>query len=162
MILAIIAGPCVAATGETGFLDRSVRRWRSYRYQVYLPIGYTPGKSWPVALFLHGSGERGEDGIVQTQAGIGNAIRGDRERFPMIVVMPQARANTRWSGAMAALAMKALEQAIAEFHGDRRRIYLTGMSMGGQGVWLLAAANPESSRRSRRSVDSSGSNTMTM
>ena len=90
-------------------------------------------------------------------AGIGNAIRGDRGRFPMIVVMPQAPANTRWSGARATLAMKALEKAIVEFHGDRRRIYLTGMSMGGQGVWLLAAANPHTFAAIRRSADSSGS-----
>ena len=143
MILAVMAGPCVASASETGFLDRSVVvDGVSYRYQVYLPIDYTPGKAWPVALFLHGSGERGEDGIVQTQAGIGNAIRADRKRFPMIVVMPQARPNTRWSGVMATQALKALEQSIAEFHGDRQRIYLTGASMGGQGVWLLAAANP--------------------
>ena len=143
MIIAIMAGPCFASGGETGFLDRSVTvDGASYRYQVYVPLDYTPDKSWPVTLFLHGSGERGEDGIAQTQAGIGDAIRRDRKRFPMIVVMPQAPANTRWSGARATLAMKALEESIVEFHGDRQRLYLTGMSMGGQGVWLLAAANP--------------------
>ena len=143
MIIAIMAGPCSASGGETGFLDRSVTvDGASYRYQVYVPLDYTPDKSWPVTLFLHGSGERGEDGLAQTQAGIGDAIRRDRKRFPMIVVMPQAPANTRWSGARATLAMAALESAIVEFHGDRQRLYLTGMSMGGQGVWLLAAANP--------------------
>lgn len=143
MIIAIMAEPCFASGGETGFLDRSVTvDGASYRYQVYVPLDYTPDKSWPVTLFLHGSGERGEDGMVQTQAGIGDAIRRDRKRFPMIVVMPQAPANTRWSGARATLAMAALEDAIVEFHGDRQRLYLTGMSMGGQGVWLLAAANP--------------------
>jgi predicted peptidase len=144
LIVAIMAGPCVASAHETGFLDRSVTiDGVSYRYQVYVPVDYTPRKTWPVTLFLHGSGERGDDGSAQAQAGIGSAIRGDRKRFPMIVVMPQAPANTRWSGARAALAMKALEKAIVEFHGDRQRIYLTGMSMGGQGVWLLAAAHPQ-------------------
>jgi len=143
MILAVMSGSCFASVANTGFLDRSVIvDGASYRYQVYVPAEYSPDKSWPVMLFLHGSGDRGEDGIMQTQAGIGNAIRADRKRFPMIVVMPQARPNTRWSGAMAAQAMRALEQSITEFHGDRQRIYLTGMSMGGQGVWLLAAANP--------------------
>lgn len=143
MIVAIMAGPSVASAGNTGFLDRTVTLdGIDYRYQVYIPLGYSPDKSWPVTLFLHGSGERGEDGLKQTQAGIGNAIRADRTRFPMIVVMPQAPPNTRWSGARARMAMKALENAIVEFHGDRQRLYLTGMSMGGQGVWLLAAANP--------------------
>lgn len=43
---------------------------------------------------------------------------------------------------MAAQAMRALDKSIAEFHGDPQRVYLTGLSMGGQGVWLLAAAHP--------------------
>jgi predicted peptidase len=142
-LVAILAGPLFARTRDTGFLDRSVVvEGVRYRYQVYVPVDYTPRKSWPVVLFLHGSGERGDDGSVQAQAGIGSAIRGDRKRFPMIVVMPQARPNTRWSGAMAAQAMQALEKSITEFHGDRHRVYLTGLSMGGQGVWLLAAAHP--------------------
>lgn len=143
IIFAMVAGPGVAFATDTGFLDRKVTvDGVTYRYQVYVPVDYTPEQSWPIALFLHGSGERGDDGSVQTQVGIGVAIRGDRKRFPMIVVMPQARANTRWSGAMAAQALQALEQSITEFHGDRQRVYLTGLSMGGQGVWLLAASKP--------------------
>jgi predicted peptidase len=143
MAVAMTMGPAPARAVDTGFLDRSVTvDGVSYRYQVYVPSDYTPRRKWPIALFLHGSGERGDDGLVQTQVGIGSAIRGDRKRFPMIVVMPQARPNTRWSGAMAAQAMAALEHSIREFHGDRQRVYLTGLSMGGQGVWLLAASHP--------------------
>ena len=142
-LFAMAAGPVLAHARDTGFLDRSVTiDGVSYRYQVYVPVDYTSKKSWPVVLFLHGSGERGDDGSKQSQVGIGTAIRMDRQRFPMIVVMPQARPNTRWSEAMAAQAMAALEKSIGEFHGDRQRIYLTGLSMGGQGVWLLAAAHP--------------------
>lgn len=142
-VFAMASGTAAARAVETGFLDRSVTvDGVSYRYQVYVPVDYRPDKSWPVALFLHGSGERGDDGSKQAQAGIGSAIRADRARFPLIVVMPQARPNTRWHGAMAAQAMKALDQSMAEFHGDPKRVYLTGMSQGGQGVWLLAAANP--------------------
>ena len=143
MVCAIAATSGMAMAADTGFLDRAVTLGGvTYRYQVYLPDGYTPKKAWPIALFLHGSGERGDDGMVQTQVGLPSAIRGDRQRFPMIVVLPQARPNTRWSGAMAAQAMLALEHSIKEFHGDRQRIYLTGLSMGGQGVWLLAASHP--------------------
>ena len=143
MVCAIAATSGIAMAADTGFLDRMVTSGGvTYRYQVYLPEGYTPKKTWPITLFLHGSGERGEDGMVQTQVGLPSAIRGDRKRFPMIVVMPQARTDTRFSGAMAAQAMLALEHSIKEFHGDRQRIYLTGLSMGGQGVWLLAASHP--------------------
>lgn len=141
--MAMLSGSAAAAKPQTGFLDRSVVvAGVSYRFQVYVPVDYRPDRSWPVALFLHGSGERGEDGSKQSQVGIGAAIRFNRDRFPMIVVMPQARENTRWNGAMAEMAMQALEQSIREFHGDRQRVYLTGLSMGGQGTWLLAASHP--------------------
>ena len=43
---------------------------------------------------------------------------------------------------MQAQAMQALEQTVKEFNGDRARTYLTGLSMGGYGSWLLAANNP--------------------
>jgi len=142
-LMAMAAAPVLARKHETGFLDRSVTvDGVTYRYQVYVPVDYTPKKRWPVVLSLHGSGERGDDGSKQAQVGIGSAIRMDRQRFEMIVVMPQARPNTRWSGAMAVQAMQALNDSIAEFHGDRQRVYLTGLSMGGQGVWLFAAAHP--------------------
>lgn len=60
------------------------------QYAVYLPQGHTPSKEWPVVLFLHGYGERGEDGVAPTVVGLGPAIRRHPERFPCIVVMPQA------------------------------------------------------------------------
>ena len=139
----LLSAPVAVQADATGFLERSVRvDGVSYRSQVHVPADYTPKKSWPVLLFLHGSGERGEDGVAQTQVGLPAAIRQDPGRFPVIAVLPQARPNTRWSGAMAKQALRALERSIAEFHGDRRRVYLTGLSMGGQGVWLLAASHP--------------------
>jgi predicted peptidase len=129
---------------QTGFLDRQVVvDGVSYRYQVFVPADYAPDKAWPVLLFLHGSGERGDDGLKQTTVGLPSAIRYDRARFPLVVVMPQAREGTRWYGANARQAMAALEAATAEFHGDRARTYLSGLSMGGQGTWLLAAQHPE-------------------
>jgi predicted peptidase len=129
---------------QTGFLDRQVVvDGIAYRYQVFVPADYTPAKAWPVLLFLHGSGERGDDGLKQTTVGLPSAIRYDRSRFPMIVVMPQARADARWYGANARQAMAALEAASAEFHGDADRTYLSGLSMGGQGAWLLAAQHPD-------------------
>lgn len=128
---------------QTGFLDRQVVvDGVSYRYQVFVPAGYTPDKAWPVLLFLHGSGERGDDGLKQTTVGLPSAIRYDRARFPLVVVMPQAREGARWYGANAKQAMAALDAASAEFHGDRDRTYLSGLSMGGQGTWLLAAQHP--------------------
>lgn len=142
-IAAMGAVPGAAMAAETGFLQRSVTLdGVSYRYQVFVPADHSPARAWPVVLFLHGAGERGDDGRVQAHVGLGAAIRAEPARFPMIVVMPQARRNTRWTGAMAAQALKALEQSMAEFNGDPQRVYLTGLSMGGQGVWFMAASHP--------------------
>jgi predicted peptidase len=56
---------------ETGFLHRTATvNSATYRYQVYVPADFTPEKKWPVIFFLHGAGERGDDGEQQTQVGL--------------------------------------------------------------------------------------------
>lgn len=128
---------------ETGFLNRSLTlNGHSYPYVVYVPRNYDSAQKWPVILFLHGSGERGSDGLRQTQIGVGAAIRFDASRVPAIVVFPQAPEETRWLGEPADAAMAALDRSIDEFNGDRARMYLTGLSMGGYGTIHLALANP--------------------
>lgn len=128
---------------ETGFLDREVTLGSvAYRYQVYVPVDYVQGKLHPMVLFLHGVGEGGEDGLLQTQVGLGPAIRQARERFPFLVVFPQARHNQFWVGEMAALAVKTLNRTVEEFNGDPQRLYVTGISMGGHGTWCVTARAP--------------------
>lgn len=129
---------------ETGFLDRRLKvAGREYRYQVYVPSDYTTRRSWPVILFLHGAGEGGDDGLRPTEVGIGSAIRRNARNFPVLVVFPQARPGSgEWRGDTAAMALRALDRTIAEFQGDPRRTYLTGLSMGGSGTLRIAAAFP--------------------
>jgi predicted peptidase len=114
----------------------------TYRYQVYVPSGYTRTQSWPVILFLHGAGEQGLDGLLQTEVGLGSAIRRYADRYPAIVVFPQTRPDAAWAGTMADVAMKALEATEREFATDNSRVYLTGLSRGGSGTWYLAYRNP--------------------
>lgn len=129
---------------ETGFLDRSVEMGGlTYPYQVFVPRSYDPATRWPVILFLHGSGERGSDGMRQTVVGIGSAIRWDPERFPAVVVMPQAPADSNWQGEPAEVALAALAATEAELSTDPDRVYLTGLSRGGHGVWYLAYHKPD-------------------
>jgi predicted peptidase len=142
---ALIALPANAKKKhDTGFLDRSLElEGTEYKYQVFVPENWKPDKKWPIILFLHGSGERGDDGLVQTDEGIGTAIREDRGRFPAVVVMPQCRKKLWWNQPpMDEVAIKALEAATKEFHGDADRTYLTGLSMGGYGTWFLAGKYP--------------------
>jgi predicted peptidase len=140
----LMVAPALAKTHDTGFLDRTVvLRGVTYKYQVFVPDNWTPRQKWPVILFLHGAGERADDGLQQTDIGIGTAIRIDRSRIPAIVVMPQCRKDLWWvEPPMDDLAIATLEAATREFHGDTAHTYLTGISMGGYGTWHLAEKYP--------------------
>lgn len=132
---------------ETGFLNRTLQlRNASYRFQVYLPQEFRRDdhRQWPIILFLHGRGERGSEGMWQTQIGLPEALRDHPERWPFIVVMPQCPQGHYWTDPeMMTLAMTALDQETEEFHADRSRTYLTGLSLGGYGGWELARAYPK-------------------
>jgi pimeloyl-ACP methyl ester carboxylesterase len=132
---------------ETGFLNRKIEVDKvTYRFQVYLPDDWRrdDGKKWPIILFLHGRGERGSEGMWQTQIGLPAEVRDHPERWPFVIVMPQCPVPEHWTDPkMMAMAMAALDQESAEFHGDRERTYLTGLSLGGYGVWELARHYPQ-------------------
>ena len=142
----VAACPLAAQRVETGFLDRTVIVNKTkYRYQVYVPREFSRSKKWPVIIALHGGGSYGDDGLKQTDGGFARAIRLNPERFPAIVIFPQAHADGTpgWQleGGKAALA--ALDKAIKEFKGDPKRVILTGLSAGGNGTWSIASRYPE-------------------
>ena len=131
---------------ETGFLDRAVTvKGVEYRYEVYVPRGYDPGQAWPIVLSLHGGGEYGADGIRPTVGALAKAIRLHPDRFPAIVVFAQAHADGTpgWQQASGEAALVEVDEALAEFHGDPSRVYLTGYSAGGNGAWFLAYHDPQ-------------------
>ena len=110
-----------------------------------------PGKKkWPVILYLHGAGERGRDGVLQTTVGLGPYVRERAATFPFFVVFPQAedtqgRILTEWSptspdGKRALAILASVER---EFAIDANRRVLSGWSMGGYGTWSIGAAEPK-------------------
>jgi predicted peptidase len=123
---------CVDANGD------------EFPYQVFVPHHYTADRSWPLILFLHGSGQSGTDGEAPVAAGLGAAIRCREQSFPFLAVFPQSAEQT-WDAASAdgQRVMAILDEICREFTIDPDRVYLTGMSMGGGGVWSLAATYPE-------------------
>jgi poly(3-hydroxybutyrate) depolymerase len=130
---------------DTGFLNRTVTlNGISYKYQVYVPEGWNRHQRWPMILFLHGSGERGSDGMDETQIGLPNAIRSHPERWPFVVVMPQDPfAHHYWTDPdIMAMAVAAFDAEVKEFNGDPQRLYLTGLSLGGYGTWEIAKDYP--------------------
>jgi predicted peptidase len=133
------------ADGKGCFLDRVVTvQGSEYRYQVFVPAGWSNASKWPVILSLHGGGGYGSDGVLQTHEGIGPAIRRHPARFAALIIFPQCPANGTpgWQGVGGQVALASLDKTIEEFSGDESRVALTGLSIGGNGAWFLAYHQP--------------------
>jgi predicted peptidase len=145
-IAAILMCAPAWARGDTGFLDREVSvAGVEYRYQVYVPRDFDRARRWPVILALHGGGEYGSDGLRPAGGALARAVRLHPERYPAIVIFAQAHADGTpgWQRQGGEAALAAVDQALAEFHGDPARVYLTGYSAGGNGAWSLAYRYPQ-------------------
>jgi predicted peptidase len=143
MVISVF-GLAACSASSPVFLERTVE-WDGIerRYQVYVPAGYRPSRSWPVILFLHGAGERGRDGVLQTEVGLGPVVRRHPAWFPALIVFPQAFEGETWHGEAGRVALTALRQTIEELNGDPARTYVVGLSMGGFGAWELAFEHPD-------------------
>ena len=118
----------------------SSHRFRA-KYLLFLPDAYKArsSKRWPLILFLHGMGERGEDLSKVKTHGPPKLVE-KMTNFPFILVSPQCPNGQWWSNDLLAAL---LDEIIAKYKVDRSRIYLTGLSMGGFGSWSLAMEFPE-------------------
>ena len=114
---------------------------REVRYLLYLPQGYEQDTSqrWPLLLFLHGSGESGNNLEQLKKHGPPKLIAQGRQ-YPFIVVSPQADRSGGWSSQDV---YDLLQDCKHRYRVDPDRVYLTGLSMGGFGTWDLALKHPE-------------------
>ena len=143
---AFVSQAVQAGDAKTGFLPRVHKGGDGdSKYVIFVPHGYAGEKEYPLILFLHGAGERGDDGEIQVKQGIGNAIKfkDGEKKFPFFVILPQCKKNGFWKGPDADRAMAMLDSTMKEYKIDSKRLYLTGLSMGGSGTWGLAAAHPD-------------------
>ncbi len=115
-----------------------------YDYQVYVPPQSQSKQKMPLIIFLHGIGQRGTGGFVPTTGAGGALAHHYLAQVPAIVLLPQCRLGSYWSDPiMEQMVMRELAQTVEEFGADERRIYLTGVSMGGYGVWYFASRHAE-------------------
>ena len=139
------------AAQQTGFVDRVFQDDQGdHKYTVFVPASYSPEKKWPVMLFLHGAGERGNDGKLQLSVGLAPIVKAQAKTFPYVVVFPQCEDTTgRVKGGWLAdsvngqRALKILDEVEQTYQIDQDREVLTGWSMGGYGAWSIAAAYPQ-------------------
>ncbi|HEY0375856.1 MAG TPA: alpha/beta hydrolase-fold protein [Pyrinomonadaceae bacterium] len=144
LLLGAVSNTNAPADAQSGLLTRTVSVGnRSYTYQVYVPSSLRGKQHVPVILFLHGIGQRGEGGFVPGQGAAAAFARQYLERVPAVVLLPQCGRGRYWHDAeMERMVMAELEQTAREFGADEKRLYLTGVSMGGFGAWHIAAAHP--------------------
>jgi predicted peptidase len=97
----------------------------------------------PLLLFLHGSGSRGDDNVAQLRGLPSQLIESEwRQRCPGFVLAPQCPPGSDWQRELPAL-ISLLDVWRNDPRVDRRRVYVTGLSMGGFGTWHLIAAKPD-------------------
>jgi predicted peptidase len=135
-----------AGTKERGFLDRVHKDpdGKDARYVLFVPHDYQPDRPTALILFLHGMGESGADGHKQAKVGLGSAVRKREKTFPCLVLFPQSqRRSWRADEPDAQRALRILAEVREQYNVDPKRIYLTGLSMGGYGTWSLAAKYPD-------------------
>ena len=111
----------------------------TYRYWLYLPKNHDGKTKLPVLLFLHGSGERGDNLDVVKKHGPPKLVEGQKD-WQFITISPQCPSDKRWN---AAALTKLVDHVAASQQGDEKRLYVTGLSMGGSGTWSIIAANPD-------------------
>ena len=119
-------------------LDRTIKV--QMKYLLALPKDYDQKESWPLLLFLHGAGERGDNLDLVKMHGPPKLIEAGNE-FPFIVVSPQCPTGNRGWQAHELSAL--LDEITEKYKVDKDRIFVTGLSMGGYGTWSLAAFSPD-------------------
>jgi poly(3-hydroxybutyrate) depolymerase len=138
-LIAVSLAWCVEASAgdkpKTGFVNKTFtdKEGKKVPYVVYVPRDYDGKKTYPVILFLHGADE-----TKPIPWGLGTYInaRGDLD---FLCVFPHT--NDGWAPGTTGdrHAIQALDDVLAHYKTDRKRVYLTGFSMGGRGTWGLGA-----------------------
>lgn len=129
---------------ESKTLNETVSHVVLLKYWLSLPNGYADdtSKKWPLVLFLHGAGERGDDLELVAKHGPPKLVKAGKD-FPFILVAPQCPPDSWWESTTQILALKTLLDRIeASCRVDPDRVYCTGLSMGGYGTWRLACEFP--------------------
>lgn len=128
-------------------------------YRLLKPLDYDPSRKYPLVVFLHGAGERGDDNRAQLKHGMADFCQASRrERDPCYVLAPQCPSEQKWtdvdwtkdsiklpaeSSRSLQLVFAVIDSMLADAAIDKNRIYITGLSMGGYGTWDALARRPD-------------------
>ncbi|HOJ93326.1 MAG TPA: prolyl oligopeptidase family serine peptidase [Dictyoglomaceae bacterium] len=125
-------------------------------YRFFIPKDLDQNKKYPLVVFLHGIGERGRDNFLQISAYRGAVVWAEprhQVEHPCFVLAPQCPPESTWikispgdpiepNNELKAVA-NLIKELTNKYTIDTKRIYITGLSMGGFGTWALLMENPE-------------------
>ena len=146
LVIALLSLSRAAPAAETGQHPQQLRKQIEVKldYLLSLPEDYgkEQGKKWPMILFLHGAGERGDDVQLVTKHGPPKLLakKTDLAVKNFIVASPQCPANKWWEPTEV---IALLDEVSQKYAVDPDRVYLTGLSMGGFGTWDTAVRYPQ-------------------
>ena len=122
-------------------------------YRLLKPIDFDSSKKYPLHLFLHGVGERGNDNEKQLIHGSKVFLKQEnREKYKSWVLFPQCPTNDWWGnanrypnlkGTTIKLVIELMEQMISGNNVDSNRVYVSGLSMGGMGTFEILSQRPD-------------------
>jgi predicted peptidase len=143
---------------------RLIREGDTLEYRYLLPLDFSKNKKYPMVLFLHGAGERGEDNKKQLVHG-SRLFLDSIKKYPAIVIFPQCSSDSYWSSVITfsnekgdrkfifpaevkptkamQLVLHLVDSVMREDYVDKNRVYLAGLSMGGMGTFELLGRRPE-------------------
>jgi predicted peptidase len=123
------------------FAQRKQRSLIEHRYETVLPAGYMADtrNRYPLLVFLHGAGERGVD-LSRVRVHGPWAFLADHHEYECILVAPQCDPDSWWNPNQV---NDLIDELVAKYRVDEKRIYLTGLSMGGFGTWSETITHPE-------------------
>jgi len=134
--------PCPPMAGKQIACEEKVQvdgEEKTIRYWMFAPAALNKQEKWPLMLFLHGAGERGDDLDAVKVWGPPKRVA-EHTDFPFLLVSPQCPANERWDVELLAAWVEKLSERLP-IDPDRR--YITGLSMGGYGTWGLLGSHAE-------------------
>ncbi|MGE3805775.1 MAG: dienelactone hydrolase family protein [Gemmataceae bacterium] len=123
-------------------------------YRLLKPKKIEAKQKYPLVVFLHGAGERGNDNEKQLIHGVGNFVE-NLDKHPCFLVAPQCPSGQKWADWSAKgpqtpeptepcrLVLELIAKLQKDLPVDSKRIYITGLSMGGFGSWDLIARQPD-------------------
>ena len=143
------AGRVLAATAadfQSAVLPKTGAEPNDLPYRYLVPTGYNANNEYPLIVFLHGSGERGNNNTAQ----LGNNANGalqlvsatNQTTSPCFMIAPQASVAEGWNANTLGQVIRAIQLLETNYSIDLNRIYVTGLSMGGAGTWEIVMRYP--------------------